>query len=56
MSQEFSPTKAAVEIFKDRMEGFSVMFDSDEDAIRFMQQLFADFERDQKRTSKSSGK
>ena len=56
MSEEFSPTKAGIKKFRNRMEGFSVIFDSEKDVIGFMQQLFADFQKDQQRASKPSGK
>ena len=52
MSQEFLPTPTGIEQFKDRMEGFSVVFDSDDDAVRFMQTLFADFQHDQQRSNR----
>lgn len=54
MPEEFSPTKAGIKKFKERMEGFSVVFDSDEDAIGFMQRLFSDFQRDLQRPRKKN--
>lgn len=56
MSIEFVPTKKGIKKFKKRMEGFSVIFDSDGDAIGFMQKLFADFQRDIELTSRTGGK